>query len=287
MTACLPRVDRIVCSTTLRGCCPATATMASMSTPKKPPHRIEISATQLVAGSAAAACGAWLASKIGLAGTVIGAAVVSALVTFLSAVYAQGVRRAREELLVRRELLRARPKLPASYAEEEQVPVLEESAAVVAAQAAAAGLSVHEDVEEDELETTRTMVLPAFQLEDSGGYRWGRIALAALVVFVVAMLVVTVIELVDGHSLTCTTSGKGCEDGTTLLPGTNHPKPTPSKSSTAPTPSTSATPSSTPSTAVSTTPSDTGSPTPTDTASATASPSDSTSPATSSSPPTG
>jgi hypothetical protein len=259
--------------------------MASMSTPKKSPHRIEISATQLVAGSAAAACGAWLASKIGLAGTVIGAAVVSALVTFLSAVYAQGVRRAREELLVRRELLRARPKLPASYAEEQQVPSLEESAAVVAAQAAASASPPSVDAEEDELETTRTMVLPAFQLEDSGGYRWGRIALAALAVFVVAMLVVTVIELVDGHSLTCTTTGRGCENGTTLLPGSKHPKPTPSKSSTAPTPSRSPTPSGTPSTTLSPTPS--VSSTPSGTVSPTATPSDSTSPATSSSPPAG
>lgn len=251
--------------------------MARMDGERKSPHRIEISATQLVAGSAAAACGAWLASKIGLAGTVIGAAVVSAIVTLLSAIYAQGVRRARAQLLLRREMLRARPTLPASYAEPTS-PVSEHEALPGEPDGSA------DKDELDELETTRTLVLPAFQLEDSGGYRWGRIALAALAVFVVAMLVVTVIELINGHSLQCTTSGRNCDQGTTLIP-IKHPTPSPTKTSTQPSPTSTPTPKPSVSGTSSATPSDTTSPTGTPTGSATPTPSGTTT--VSSAPPAG
>ena len=51
------------------------------------------------------------------AGTVIGAGLVSALVTVLSAVYAHGARRAREKLQARIDAVRSRGPLPASYAD--------------------------------------------------------------------------------------------------------------------------------------------------------------------------
>ena len=225
--------------------------MARMDGRQRSPRRIEISLTQLIAGSAAAACGAWLASKIGLAGTVIGAAIVSAFVTLLSAIYAQGVRRARERLVIRRELLRTRPRLPASYAEDAPLPKDDGEA------------------ELDELDATRTLLLPAVQLEDTGGYRWGRIALAAVAVFVVAMLVVTVIELLDGRSFSCSTSGRNCGSGTTLIPGITHPKATPSQSTSSPAPTTSGAPTPTVTETFTATPTVSGTPTPTVTFSAT------------------
>lgn len=214
-----------------------------MDEPPKQPRRIEISLTQLIAGSAAAACGAWLSSKIGLAGTVVGAAIVSALVTLLSAVYAHGVRRARDELLVRADVLRHRPRLPASYADAGDEPTANADAG---------------DEPADASETTSPLLLPPFDLEDQHGYRWGRIALAFLAVFVVAMLVVTGIELINGHSFQCSSSGKNCDQGTTLIPGIKHTKP--SRTPT-PTPTPTPTASSTASTSTSPTSSSTASPT--------------------------
>ena len=231
--------------------------MSWMADREHAPRRIEISFTQLFAGSAAAACGAWLASKIGVAGTVIGAAIVSSIVTVLSAVYAQGARRARERLVLRREVMRARPQLPASYAAD------------------APAVEAEPESDDDELSSTKTLFLPAVELEDAHGYHWGRIALAALAVFVVGMLVVTVIELVDGHTFACSTAGIDCNQGTTLLPAVHHPKATPTKSTSAPTPSSSATP--TPSVKPSATPSAT----PTLSSTASSSPSLSTTPTTS------
>ena len=188
--------------------------------PSAPSRRIEISLTQLLAGSAAAACGAWLASKIGVAGTVIGAAIVSALVTTLSAIYTHGARRAQERLLVRKAEIHERARLPATYADDPPPPAPEPPAE---------------------------------------GYRWGRIALAALAVFIVAMGAVTVIELVKGQSFSCSSAGRDCDQGTTLLPGRarTHPtSPTPTL-----TPSATTTPSVVPSSG-SGTPSPTGSPSP-------------------------
>jgi hypothetical protein len=247
-----------------------------MDGPTKEERRIQISLTQLIAGSAAAACGAWLSSKIGLAGTVIGAAVVSAVVTLLSAVYAHGVRRARDELKERAEVLRQRPRLPASYVEEPP-------AGEVARPAGAsdkADRSDKADKADDGNEVTKPLLLPAFDLEDTRGYRWGRIALAALAVFVVAMLAVTAIELIDGHSLSCTTSGRNCDQGTTLIPGVKKKSPSPS-----PTPSATSKPSATPTASqpLSPTPS-TSSPTPSASGTASQTSSGSTSPSPSPSP---
>ena len=181
-----------------------------------PSRRIEISLTQLLAGSAAAACGAWLASKIGVAGTVIGAAIVSALVTTLSAIYSHGARRAQERLLLRRAEVHDRARLPATYSDDPPPA-------------------------------------PSAPQPATDGYRWGRIAIAALAVFVVAMGAVTVIELVKGQSFSCSSAGRNCDQGTTLLPGRPRTHPT----SPTPTPSVTTTPSLA-------TPSGSGTPTPTD-----------------------
>ena len=251
--------------------------MGAMDTAEKEPagrpasssRRIEISLTQLVAGSAAAVCGAWLASRVGLAGTVVGAGVVSALVTVLSAVYAHGARRASERLAQRLDAVRTRGPLPASYAAD--TPAVGSSFG----DAGDVGLAADTDA----MVHTNPLLLPPFELEDTHGYRWGRIALAALVVFVLGMGAVTVVELVAGHPLACTT-GANCQGTTTVpLPGrrqsaTHAPSPTPTPSAStatsAPGPSaTSPAPTASPTSSGSPTPSGSGSPSPTATTSST------------------
>lgn len=196
------------------------------------PRRLELSLTQLLAGAAAAASGAWFASRLGVAGTVVGAALVSATVTVLSAVYAHGVRRTAQRLVQGRQL--------------------PNSSAMSAPPASAA--------------------LPAVELEDAAGYRWGRMALVALAVFATAMVGITAVELATGQPLACAFHDSACTRQTTLVPGRPHrsPSPSPSTPSATPTPSASATPTPTP------TPSPTDTPSPS--ASESTSPSGSTSP---------
>lgn len=164
------------------------------------PRRLELSLTQLLAGAAAAASGAWFASRLGVAGTVVGAALVSSVVTVLSAVYAHGVRRTAERLA------QGRPR-------------------------------------------TAAPALPAVELEDATGYRWGRMALVALAVFATAMVGITAVELATGQPLACAFDDSACTRQTTLVPG--RPQRTPAAPST-PAPSGTPTPS----------PSPTGTPTP-------------------------
>ena len=255
-----------------------------------PPRRIEISLTQLIAGSAAAVCGAWLASRVGVAGTVIGAGLVSALVTVLSAVYAHGARQARERLHERLEAIRTRGPLPASYAADSPGTALASPGAAgatgVSGPAGPAGVAGVAGLGERPA-PAKALLLPPFDLEDSRGYRWGRIALAALAVFILGMGAVTVVELVAGHSLACTAAGIGCAGTTTLpIPGRPASTPAPTKAPSAtptatltstPTPSASSTPTPTGSTSTS------GSPTGSPTSTPSTSPSASTSPSPSSS----
>ncbi|HEY5185837.1 MAG TPA: hypothetical protein VIM19_13230 [Actinomycetes bacterium] len=166
--------------------------------PTEPRRRLDLSLTQVVAGALAAVSAAWAASVLGVAGTVIGAAVVSVTITVLSAVYQHGARRTAEGLRARRR-----------------------------AEMAAAPWDADDD---DEFDLQRTMVLPALDLEDERGYRWGRIALLSLGVFLLAMAAVTVLELSTGGTLACSAFGQDCEQRTTVTPGLparTQPRPTP------------------------------------------------------------
>jgi hypothetical protein len=220
--------------------------MVPMS-PSDPRRRLDLSLTQVVAGALAAVSAAWAASTLGVAGTVIGAAVVSVTITVLSAVYQHGARRTAERL---RALRRAE----------------------LAGDPAAASLAGDDD---EELDLERTMVLPALDLEDERGYRWGRIALLSLGVFLLAMAAVTVLELSTGRTLACSAFGHDCEQRTTVTPGLparTPPRPTPSDT-VQPSPTASATTS--PSAASTASPSASASPTDSGSPAASASPTDS------------
>lgn len=170
--------------------------------PPEPRRRLDLSVTQVVAGALAAVSAAWAASTLGVAGTVIGAAVVSVTITVLSAVYQHGARRTSERLRARRR-----------------------------AELAGHPVAAPPDSDDDEdFDVQRTMVLPALDLEHERGYRWGRIALLSLGVFLLAMAAVTVLELATGRTLACSAFGHDCEQRTTVTPGLparTPPSPTP------------------------------------------------------------
>jgi hypothetical protein len=225
------------------------------------PHRrrLDLSLTQVVAGALAAVSAAWAASALGVAGTIIGAAVVSTTISVLSAVYQHGARRTAERLrtLRKAEMEARRQQAAGATAQDRPVAPVPEPARKPAP-----------EPEPVPLDLDRTLVLPALDLEDERGYRWGRIALLSLGVFLLAMATVTVVELATGHTLACSAFGHDCEQRTSVTPGV------PARPAPSPTPSTSVSPSPTPSTSVSPTASSTASATPSasDSASPTASP---------------
>jgi len=251
-------------------------------------RRFEISLTQLIAGAGAAACGAWAASKIGVAGTVLGAALVSMLVTILSAVYAHAARRAQDRLVTARDLVRQRAGTrSAAAAAASGAPSAQQAGGAHVDEEAGAptGAGPGEQVAGGQVAAAPTAdepparglmrILPRLGLEDENGYRWKRIFTVGLTVFVLAMAVVTVVELALGHPLSCSTASVDCGRRTTLVPALHNsspatpshaPSPSPSVSTpvtTSPTPSTAST---SPGTSGSSTPSPSGSvgsPTPT------------------------
>jgi hypothetical protein len=187
--------------------------MEAMANPESRPRRLDVSLTQVLAGAVAASCGAWMSSRLGVAGTVLGAALVSTVVTLLSAVYAHGARRAVQA---------ARQRARATYA-------------------------LHQPADRG-----GTMLLPPVDLEDEHGYRWGRILAVAGALFLVTMAAVTGWEKVSGHPLSCSTC-TGTTLAPTRHPAPSTPPsttvlPTPSSStpSSSPSPSPSGTPAGSP-----------------------------------------
>jgi hypothetical protein len=216
--------------------------------------RLQISVVQVVAGAAAAATAAFAASVSGVGGTVIGAALVSAVFTVLFAVYEHSLRGARERLAVA-----ARP--------TELIPVVPPVAVAAAESAMPADPDVTDDAEPpSDAEVTLEMQIAnqdPLGLEGHDGYHWRRITLVALAVFGAAMAFVTMFELVTGRPLA---SLFGHDVSGTTIVRVFRPQPTPTVTQTvAPTPTptvtTTTSPPSTP------TPSNTPTPTPTPTGS--------------------
>jgi hypothetical protein len=71
---------------------------------------LDLSATQLIGGSLAAATAAALGSRLGVVGTIVGAALVSVVSAVAGALYTQSLRRT-QELIRAREMLGARERL--------------------------------------------------------------------------------------------------------------------------------------------------------------------------------
>jgi len=182
--------------------------------------RFRVSGIQVAAGSAAAATAAFAASSLGLAGTIVGAALVSATFTVLAAVYDHSLRRAHERL--------------------REVRTLETGGRVAGARAEpTVGPAKGETAEGD----GPTLVLPALDLESVDGYHWRRIAVVSLLVFALAMAAVTAFELVTGRPISSLFTGDDAS-GTTIGNVVDGPRrqPDPSPTETSPAPDGSQTP---------------------------------------------
>ena len=140
---------------------------------------LDLSATQLIGGSLAAATAAALGSRLGVVGTIVGAALVSVVSAVAGALYTQSLRRT-HELIRARETLGARERL-----------------AMVGAVARRPTLRDEPHPDTQEIEAAVEDATPSIWSRVT----WKHVAAAAGAFFVITALVVTGTELLTGRSL--------------------------------------------------------------------------------------
>lgn len=236
-------------------------------------HRgLEIDWLRAAAGALAAVASAFLLSFLGAAGTIIGAALGSLIVTVSSAVFTQGLSTSKRTL--EKAQSSAARKVGIAQAEVRRAGRADDTAAHDShlehaderlAEAQAELDAVSEEAREAEVPwRERLRALP-----------WKRILLATALLFVMAIAAITVFELVAGRSVSSITGGSGNE-GTTIghvgdrggsrndqddQQDEESPSPTPTPSETpSESPSDTPTPSESPQPSDSPTPSDDGTP---------------------------
>jgi hypothetical protein len=223
-------------------------------------ERPQIDWVKTLAGALAAVSSAVLLSTLGAAGTIIGAALGSVVVTVASNLYSQALARSRDRMAA------------AQAAALQRVGIAQAEVRRAArrrmSETAVEGHLAHADDQLIEAQVSLESSVPP------SGWRsllrelpWKRIALAAGAVFLVAVVVITAFELITGRAVSSYTGGTRSHSGTTLSHVTGN-----SGSTAKRTPShavTSATPSSTPTTASTPTASPSSSPTPPSSASPT------------------
>jgi hypothetical protein len=229
-------------------------------------EKVGINWVQVFSAALAAVSSTVLLSTLGVAGTLIGAAVGSFIASVGGALYSRGLAASHQRVAVQAAALRraaqARAQGPQGTAVIEPVvePVLDTHADPAdaptegAAMADGAGGVPPEEATDQEPD-------PLFHAEPGKPLPWKRIALVAGALFVAVMVAVTAFELLTGKPVSAYTGGSS-DTGTTLFDRgketpSQSPSPTPSQS-----PSSGATsPSSTPSESPTVLPSGTASPT--------------------------
>jgi hypothetical protein len=165
---------------------PNTQTSGRSDNPAEQPKRAQLSAVQVAASALAAVSSAVVASFFGMAGTLIGAALASVIATVSTTVYTESLRRTNDGL---KRVLIARP-AAASAQESAQEPPAPRT------------LPTHLD--------------PRRAPAKLRGPRWSRVAVYAVAVFVVAMGIVTGIEVI-GQKPVSALVGNSHSSGTTTI----------------------------------------------------------------------
>jgi hypothetical protein len=198
-------------------------------------RRIEINWVQAAAGALAAMSSAVLLSTVGVAGTVIGAAVGSVVVTVGNAVYSHYLQVSRERV--------AAAQLTARLRVERAREDLRGAAVDLGHDPEHAGDRL--DRAGRELGKAQRELGTAEATPESVGWRdalsglpWKRLAVIAAALFVVAMLVIVSFELITGRAVSTYTGGTDDRGARTSVPGlggsdqparrrTDTPSPTP------------------------------------------------------------
>lgn len=240
--------------------------MSGPSAPVEPPGGVDW--IKVVAGALAAISSAVLLSTLGAAGTVIGAALGSVIVSLSSSLYSHGLARSKQQLAEAQEaalrrvgLAQAEVRRARRRADDDELPAAEAHLQYADRQLADARVELAAEPAAATPDwRSRWLALP-----------WKRIALLAAVFFVVAVVAITVFELIAGRPVSSLTGGSSNEHGTSIshlgggssTPRKQSPSPSPTPSETpTPTVTPSSTPTATPSPSASVAPTPTPSPTP-------------------------
>jgi hypothetical protein len=209
-----------------------------------PRRRLEIDWVKTAAGALAAVSSAVVLSRIGAAGTIIGAALGSVVVTVANAFYSQGLERSRDRIAQAHAQAVAR--VGAAQAEVRRASRRQAHGGRAPDPAARSELQHAEEHladaqrDLDQVSADASGTRGAVSWRDRlAGLPWRRIALLAAALFVVAVVLITAFELVSGRSVSSYTGGTHGSGGTSLSHltgsggGSGHtPAPSPSPSTT-------------------------------------------------------
>lgn len=179
------------------------------------PDRVEINWVQVSASALAAVSSAVLLSTVGVAGTIIGAAVGSVFATAGSAIYSHYLRASRSRVasaqaVALERLTHARSGASGVWADGRRADASGRTVTLRQQQA---------DEELDEAEGALDLAAPVPSWREVlAGLRWKRVAAVAGGIFVVAMLVIVSFELATGRAVSTYTGGSG-DGARTSIPG--------------------------------------------------------------------
>jgi hypothetical protein len=204
-------------------------------------ERVAINWFQVCGSALAAVSSAVLLSTVGVAGTIIGAAIGSVVVTAGGSIYSHYLEVSRHRVAAAQSVARARMKRS-------------RTARMDAQQQERADNELHQA--EEQLADAEDETEKLSWREVLAGLRWRRIAAGAAAIFVLAMVIIVTFEMVTGRAVSTYTGGTDGNPRTSIpglgrsSTGTPTPTPTPTRTPTrSPTQTTStATPTSTPST---------------------------------------
>ena len=195
---------------------------------KSDPIQVKFSLPQLMGGALAAATAAVIGSRLGVAGTIFGAAVASMIGGVAGTLYSAGLDRTHRRVTeaIRRGYARV---LEGDEEATQVLPMMDETAPMPPIDPAAA---------EAATEATLVDLQPVPAAPDGGRRRKVLVAMGISVaaIFVVAMLAITAIELGLGRSLdgSATTTVGGARRPTPAATVSQKPTPSPGLTSTAP-----------------------------------------------------
>lgn len=246
----------------------------------KEPRKLELSTTQVVASALAAIAAAAASARLGVAGTFIGAGVVSVVATISSAIVGHSLRRTNDRMRTvvktRAELARdgrgqaqripmlgrIQPTQPLPRAGDRQETGRTDAADLGVPPVDSATQGADSAADQDPTPSVPTVPTEAESVASRfASVRWKPVAAVCLLVFAFAVVGITVIELIGGRTLHDLESGKqgsGTSLSHVVSPGAparrSTPTPTPSGHGTGPTRSPSSRPSESPSSTPSSSP---------------------------------
>ena len=191
-------------------------------------ERTGINWIQVVAGALAAVSSAVLLSTLGVAGTVIGAALGSVIASVASAWYSRGLDASRQQMAAqaaaRKRVAAARSRVEdAVSAMERGEPVTDTGLLRADRELGEAEQALEEasHVAEGEPVTEDDVVPPVphdqlYGAEAGRTLPWKRIGLIAAAIFVAAMVAITVFELTTGRAVSTFTGGSDKDTGSTV-----------------------------------------------------------------------